>query len=264
MLWKNLLLSSLTKKAESGNSEDLLRARITNTLEEYRNPNISIIKNSSFRGCTELKSIDIPNATHIEQYAFTGCNELTEISFPKAVIVGQHAFQFCTKLESVNLPVFTGETSNNSNNAPNYLFQECKALKTVILPQLEKTGTYGMFRDCTSLEELRTPKNTFAGKDHVYGCTKLRLFDNGFADLTQSGVMNNTAALETLILRSATVAAITPCAGSVLHTGYTGDIVCNVYVPSALIESYKAATNWSSLFAAGRCVFVALEGSVYE
>lgn len=259
-----LNLLALAKKSGSGNGADLLEARVTNSLEAYRNPNISKIINSSFRGCTKLKSIDIPNATHIEQYAFTGCNELTEINFPKAVIVGQHAFQFCTKLGSVNLPVFTGETLNNGNNAPNYLFQECKALKTVSLPQLEKTGTYGMFRDCTSLEEVRTPKNTFAGKDHVYGCTKLRLWDNGFADLNQSGVMNNTSSLETLILRSATVAAITPCSGSVLHTGYTGDIVCNVYVPSALIESYKAATNWTSLFAAGRCVFVALEGSEYE
>jgi hypothetical protein len=37
-----------------------------------------------------------------------------------------------------------------------------------------------------------------------------------------------------------------------------------VYVPAALVETYKTATNWSTLYAAGTCNFVALEGSEYE
>ena len=38
----------------------------------------------------------------------------------------------------------------------------------------------------------------------------------------------------------------------------------NYYVPSALIESYKIATNWSSYYDSGYCNFIALEGSSYE
>jgi hypothetical protein len=37
-----------------------------------------------------------------------------------------------------------------------------------------------------------------------------------------------------------------------------------VYVPAALIESYKTATNWVTLYEAGTCNFVAIEGSEYE
>jgi hypothetical protein len=37
-----------------------------------------------------------------------------------------------------------------------------------------------------------------------------------------------------------------------------------VYVPQALIEQYQTATNWSTLYAAGTCNFVAIEGSEYE
>ena len=44
----------------------------------------------------------------------------------------------------------------------------------------------------------------------------------------------------------------------------SGETGGTVYVPQALIEDYKIATNWSTLYEAGTCNFVAIEGSEYE
>lgn len=84
---------------------------------------------------------------------------------------------------------------------------------------ITNVGAYA-FHKCTSLVEVDLPNvSTIA--------------DNGF---------NNCSALVTLIVRSTAVCALktnvflsTPIANG---TGY-------IYVPRALVDSYKAATNWS-------------------
>ena len=70
--------------------------------------------------------------------------------------------------------------------------------------------------------------------------------------------------LTTLVLKSETVCTlsnINAFNNTPFASGKTGG---TVYVPQALIESYQTATNWSTLYAAGTCNFVAIEGSEYE
>ena len=49
--------------------------------------------------------------------------------------------------------------------------------------------------------------------------------------------------------------------GTPFASGGTGG---KVYVPQELVEQYQKATNWSVLYEAGTCEFVAIEGSEYE
>ena len=80
----------------------------------------------------------------------------------------------------------------------------------------------------------------------------------------QTACLNGCTALKTIVLRSAGLCSLVNAnalTGTPFASGGTGG---TVYVPSALIESYKTATNWSTLYAGGTCNFVAIEGSEYE
>ena len=78
-------------------------------------------------------------------------------------------------------------------------------------------------------------------------------------DVTRAGFSGlNSSQIETVIMRNTNVTPL----GAVDYLTNTQN--CTIYVPSDLIESYKTATNWSTLYARGKVNFVALEGSKYE
>lgn len=249
-----------------GTGDALLDSLLDRSITEYNDHDLTYIGDAAFNSCTKLVKIEVPNVTCISSYAFEKCYSLTSISLPSVTELNQQVFRDCTSLESVYLPVFTGENGGISNRNPNYLFQGCTSLKSVTLPEVFRAGSFGMFRDCTNLEEVRMPKLLGrVGQYHLNNCTRLRLFDAGkIENLTDYAWGSNTKSLETLILRSETVVSFSQQSGSTLHTSYTGEVVCDVYVPEALIANYKLATNWSAVYEAGRCNFVALEGSEYE
>jgi hypothetical protein len=70
--------------------------------------------------------------------------------------------------------------------------------------------------------------------------------------------------LRTIIIRGETVATLSDVNNFTDTPFASGGTGGTVYVPEALIESYQNATNWSTLYAAGTCTFVAIEGSEYE
>ena len=99
------------------------------------------------------------------------------------------------------------------------------------------------------------------GGQLFYNCTSLHTADLGGLQTNMFGVCTK---FTTLILRSATLVNLTSTntfTSTPFAIGGTGG---TVYVPAALIESYKTATNWSALYEAGTCNFVAIEGSEYE
>lgn len=69
----------------------------------------------------------------------------------------------------------------------------------------------------------------------------------------------------TLILRSDTLVPLNNTS-AFTNTGFAGYNSRNgqIYVPSALIESYKTATNWSTLYNQGHITFLPIEGSGYD
>ena len=89
-------------------------------------------------------------------------------------------------------------------------------------------------------------------------------------DLCATKINSNAFAngkLETLILRSNSVVTLATLAafnGRIDNTWEEGDPLWGtLYVPSALVNSYKVATNWSTLFIRGWDV-QPIEGSDYE
>ena len=99
-------------------------------------------------------------------------------------------------------------------------------------------------------------------------CSALEAVDTNQIDSNnglQGYCFQNCSALKVLILRNANNIAklgnTNSFTGTPLASGGTGG---TIYVPSALISSYQAATNWSTILGYANNSIQAIEGSIYE
>lgn len=193
---------------------------IERTITEYCDNTAEKIGQYAFYGCTALTKVDVPNVTEVGDYAFQKCSALVSADMPGVTIVGTYAFEGCAELESFD---FT-----NVTNIKNQAFNNCTSLTEIRCP-LVNTALWYTFQKCTSLA-----KADFSAVP--------KLGAEVFVD----------DPLTALILRSSTICELgstnvflrTPIADG---TGY-------IYVPSALVDSYKAATNWSTYAAQIRAI----------
>lgn len=198
-------------EAGGGGGEDLLHALLTNNLTSYSNNDITQISSGTFRKATNLKILSLPNLTSIKPTidAFTGCG-ITEAYFPKMMFGGDSLFEGCASLTSVNLPEYTNNGSSQRQ------FYACKKLETAILPKMKYLV------------------NAFNG------CTVLKKVDLGVCEAIKNWTFDNCHALEALIIRTSTM-----CTLSATLPSITSGSSNYIYVPSVLVDTYKAGTNWS-------------------
>lgn len=150
-----------------------------------------------------------------------------------------------------------------------YAFAGRSSLDSVTLPEVRWISNHGFYY-CQNLKRVCLPlygaeySNAEVTHNMFNNCYKLEFVELGFANKIASSVFNNCKALHTIILRRPHIVELYDVSvfnGSSFAQGGTGGII---YVPAALIEEYKTATNWSALYAYGTVEFVALEGSEYE
>lgn len=132
------------------------------------------------------------------------------------------------------------------------IFQGATKLVTVNLPSVTSIGAYGFYQ-CSGLVTVKLPKLTSVSTQTFYGCTKLQHADCGQLGNIPAQTFNACSALTELILRKTesicTLSNVNGVSNSPIGkgTGY-------VYVPSALVDSYKSATNWSTFEAQFRAI----------
>lgn len=149
-----------------------------------------------------------------------------------------------TNLKTISLP----DTEIIYGNS---LCVNCSSLVSVEMPKLTAFNNACMFENCSALEYVCFPSVTGWTVSAIFrGCSSLKIVDMA-EDTTTSAYYHNIPAhtfsgcssLDTLILRSPQMWSLanatniftnTPIANG---TGY-------IYVPKALIEQYKVATNW--------------------
>lgn len=151
--------------------------------------------------------------TSIANYGLAYKTKLTSINLPNVTTVGDRAFMQCTSCTSINLPAL--------QTAGQFVFNSMTSLEEAVFPEVTKMS-HNCFVSCSNIKKVDFHKITYFGFSIFSGCTNF----------------------ETLIVRTPSVAQMgssnllsnTKIAGG---TGY-------IYVPDDLVDSYKAATNWSN------------------
>lgn len=191
-----------------------------------------------------IKSISLPNAADIGEGAFSTCTSLVSVSTPNALKLGMRACWNSGKLEICEAPLITEIGAQ--------AFAACTALKDIPGKEHVETLQDSAFTTCTSLTgKLSFPSVLKVGAftfQKCSGITALEFGPNHYNYNNLAGirtmVFDSCTQLETVILRATTLLSMqsvnafnnTPIASG---AGY-------IYVPSALVDSYKAATNWTT------------------
>ena len=183
----------------------------------------------TFRGCSSLQSINLSNLTQWGSgdgreegmfYTFYDCTNLQTVNLPNLTNAGRldNTFYNCTNLQTVNLPNLTNATLGNS------VFEDCMSLQTI---ELKISNVYGgyIFRNCTSLTQVKAPLASI-----------------------DSSCFSNCSALRKLILPQTDKVTVLESSTAFADTLLDKDGVTNgIYVPSALLNEYRKATNWVTL-----------------
>lgn len=180
---------------------------------------------------------------------------ITELVDENITTVGFRGLQGRASLIKLSLP--------NCLSLGNNSLSDCSALKEVYLPKCESAAAYAFTN--TGLEYLSLPGLTGWVNSSITNNQKLKVVDLVAPDSISTNGFNGSSVLDTLILRKNDSIVPLGNTGAFNKTPFaSGGTGGTVYVPSALIAEYQQATNWSTLYAAGTCNFVAIEGSEYE
>jgi hypothetical protein len=207
---------------------------IERTITEFKDNMLTEVGQCAFFGCAALETVDLPNVTKVNQYAFQNCDALKNVNLPKCTSLNAQAFQY-SGIEEANFPNVTVFGSS--------VFAQCKSLKIANFPAATEIAS-NLFNNCSALETVHSPLATFVRSNAFDHCTSLAKLDLPLVSRINSGAFAYCSALVALILRSSTVCTLDAVA--ILSTCPIADGTGYVYVPSTLVNSYKAATNWSS------------------
>ena len=157
--------------------------------------------------------------TSLRTGAFCDCPELTYVSLPNCTkFNGFRQFANCTNLTAIYLPKLETITDGNQN------FVGMEDLQEISLPSLTKiSGSSATFNGCKNLCIVNMPllSGSTIGASCFYNC-----YD-----------------LQTVILGGETLNPL----GNTNAFGNAGrNTQLNIYVPDALLDTYKTATNWTA------------------
>lgn len=126
-----------------------------------------------------------------------------------------------------------------------YALYNNTALESVNLPSATTINQYA-FGNCTALEEATLPKATSIAANAFNGCSNLEKVDcgaNSSATTITSGAFASCPKMNALIIRSSSMSTLSASgglSGTAIQDGFGA-----VYVPTSLISTYKANSNWS-------------------
>lgn len=256
----------------------LARSIVDGTITEYSDNEVTKVRKHAFRDSVTLTSVDLPNVTEVGDSAFYGCTTLVSANIPNATDIGTTTFSDCKALKTVNLAKVTCIKSNTfmdckmltSLDLPNvtkfegYSLQSAKGLISVNLPNLTNVPD-NAFKGCSKLPNIYLPKVPSLSSSAFSTCYLLTTIDLPKVNSIASNAFYSCCSLTALILRSETMCTLsnTNAFNNCCHILGTTQRVYGVqdssdytyfneeclkdgyiYVPSALVDTYKSATNW--------------------
>ena len=177
---------------------------------------ITSIDGSSFYSCYSLASITMPNSiTSIKESTFYSCYSLTSITIPDSVTnIGNSIFNSCYSLASITI-------HNGITSVGDSAFHNCRSLASITIPNGITSVGYSIFNNCYSLASITIPNGiTSVGDSAFKNCRGVVFYD--FTACTTVPTLASTTAF----------------------TGIPAD--CKIRIPAALVNAWKAATNWAT------------------
>lgn len=218
---KNKLKNILISRKVDVSDDDNLSTLVDKVNDVRDNVELNALLSDNL---TEFKSESL---TELRSSAFFNCKKLVKIDIPNCTNIGSQCFNTASNLEKIE--ILKSGTTNGTNT-----FYNCTSLKKVILPLFVSTSASSMFQNCGKLELIDIDTMSLS-----------------FQPLTGCGN------LKTLIYRRISgvnsISSISLFPTNFQSNGY-------LYVPQSMLESYKTATNWSTI--ANR--IIKLEGTIYE
>ncbi len=182
-------------------------------VETYQFVNVNVPTENQLDAALDgsVKSIN-SNVKSIIAYGCRGWSKLKTVNLPEATSIGTYAFYYCTAMTSFNAPKVTS------------------------------LGTYAFYN--SAVKTVNFPVATGLAQNVFYSCGSLAKADFGVASKINQAAFAYCESLVALILRKSD----SICTLAVATNGFQGSAIANgtgyIYVPAALIETYKTATNW--------------------
>jgi len=206
------------------------------TPAEMVNDDVTTVKKYAFYYADNLKSVNFKNAAHIGGHSFDYCTKLADASFSECTEIGESAFANCFVLETISAP--------KCKVIGSYAFAQCQKLASYQFEAVE-TLRHSAFVGCKLLSDVKFKKlNSTVEASAFNQCKALVSADLGNTTGIGNSVFKYCSALTTLILRKTdaicTLGHVNAFESTAIQAG-NGFI----YTPRNLIDTYKAATNWS-------------------
>lgn len=253
--------------------EDTLLLALRNQVTSVSDDTLTSIRSYGLAYMTALTEVSFPNLQTISAYAFYNDYSLLMDGwqFPKAKSIGNYAFRYCYGLTGdVALP-------NTVTSIGQCSFANCDEMDTFTAEgSISTLGIYtfnGASGHVMALREIHMPNLgtgialnlNFGNATAANACQHLEICDIGKAKSISAHTFANCYALQTLIMRRTSVTTLASVS-AFLNTPLRGrnSMTAKIYVPEALIDSYKAASVWTTINGYGFVEWLPIEGSEYE
>ena len=219
---------------ENWEVEDKSAELVEGTITNYENSSMTTIKGNAFAGCSRLAYVSFPACTYIGSNAFAGCTSLISVSFLSCTYIGSSAFSDCTNLTSVSFPVCT--------NVGQGAFYRCSSLTSASFSVCKRIEA-NAFVNCVNLTSVSLPACTSINRNAFGHCSNLTFVSLPACTSIDMEAFRYCSKLASLILLYSGICKLgnSNAFSKTLIASGTGYI----YVPSSLVASYKAATNWT-------------------
>ena len=224
-----------------GGDTALADSIIDGTITSYSSDSLTEVTGYGLSRLSDLVEVSLSNVETVGNYAISNDEKLSSLSIPKVKSIGNNTINY-VDIESFDCPEleYIGD----------YALRHCDSLTTLNIPNVETIGTSSIAAggsnsicNCSSLESIVLKKVEVVSGGIGYQCPKLKSADLYIAT-SVGAIFRSSPNFETLIIRTQDVVC-SAAAGSLLQGTKIAGGTGYIYVPAALIEDYKVATNWT-------------------